>query len=418
MGKRKKPVKRGLSRPKRPPSPAAAHGPGTVEAGAGLFKFLEDAVNQDASAVHIEPLPDGIQVRIRKKGQLQVWGALRREHYNSLIEDIKRFEGQGGPGKGPPYRFHLRLRHEKTKLRFLVTSIPTIWGETIAVEILREGPPIELDLGRLGFEKDGLDQFRDAIRQRHGLVIVTGPIESGKKTTIYAALTELNKAKMSIATAEWYIRRRLKGIQQTVVSDRGPLDQETAMETLLKSDVDVIYVQEMHQSGAPDVIVRAALNDKLIFTEFHALDAPRALIQLSCLNFERWQITNAVLLINAQRLLRRLCPACREEIAVNEGALLEAGLSRTQLSAGKIYRAVGCAACDDAGYQGRVLVCETMPFTADLKEAFTAGASSGELKAIAVRGGMSTLRMSGLKKVLAGLTTLDEVLLATPSDRS
>jgi len=359
-----------------------------------------------------------VQVRLRIEGLLQIWRTLRREDYDSLIEEIKRCEGQGGPDKAPAYFFGLRLRFEQQKLRAFITSVPTLWGEKIAVEILREGPPIELNLGRLGFEKDGLEQFREAIRQRHGLVIIAGPLESGKKTTIYAALTELDKARLSIATAEWYFRRKLKGIQQTRVSDEGELDPETAMKALLESDVDVIYFQEMLQSAVVDITVKAALSDKLIFTELHTVDAPHALVQLSYRNIEHWKICDAVLLVNAQRLLRKLCFECREELTVNEKTLLEAGLSRERIRSAHIFRPAGCEACGYTGYQGMVLVCETMPFTTDLKTAFSARAPSWELKKIAVQGGMRTLRMSGLRKMLAGLTTLDEVLMNTPADAS
>ena len=217
---------------------------------------------------------------------------------------------------------------------------------------------------------------------------------------------------------EWHFRRKLKGVHQTKVSDEGRLDQETALQAFLKTDVDIIYAQEMSQSSAFDDVVRATLNDKLVFTEWHAVDAPHVLVQLSYRNIEPWQICNAVLLVNAQRLLRKLCPECREELAVNERTLFEAGLSQDQTATAHIFRPVGCEACDHTGYQGKVLVCETMAFTPDLKAAFSAGAPSRELKKIAVRGGMSTLRMSGLRKMLAGLTTLDEVLMTTPSDAS
>jgi type IV pilus assembly protein PilB len=303
-------------------------------------------------------------------------------------------------------------------VRYFLTSVPTHWGEKIAVEIQPEDLPAEVPLGRLGFEKDGLDAFRQAIRRRHGLVIIAGPPESGRKTTIYAALAELNRAKVSIATAEWYLRRKLKGIQQTVVSDEGGLDQETVTETLLKSDVDVLYVQECGYPDIARIVVRAALGRKLILAEIRAEDGPHALLRLANMLIERWKICDAVLLINAQRLLRRLCPACREELTVNEKTLLGAGLTPDQVAAARIYRPVGCEACQGTGYHGRVLVCETMPFTEELKTAFTAGASSRDLKKLAVQGGLSTLRMSGLRKTLAGLTTLDEVLLNTPSDRS
>jgi type IV pilus assembly protein PilB len=276
---------------------------------------------------------------------------------------------------------------------------------------------LQLDMTKLGFEQPQLDLFQDSIHQPFGMVLVTGPTGSGKTTTLYSALSELNKISENLSTAEDPVEFNLNGINQVQMHDDIGLNFAAALRSFLRQDPDIIMVGEIRDFETAEIAVKAALTGHMVLSTLHTNDAPSTINRLLNMGIEPFLVASSVNCIVAQRLARRICSDCVEpDPEVSREELLGAGLSEAEAKSFKPSRGTGCSACSDTGYKGRVAVYEVMPLTEEIKEFVLNGASGVELKREAIRGGMVSLRRSVLNKLLEGVTTLEEVFRVSTAD--
>jgi type IV pilus assembly protein PilB len=291
-----------------------------------------------------------------------------------------------------------------------------MWGEKVVLRLLDKGN-LQLDMAKLGFDPQPLSDFKWAITQPWGMVLVTGPTGSGKTTTLYSALSDLNKPDVNISTAEDPVEYNLHGINQVQMHDEIGLNFAMGLRSFLRQDPDIIMVGEIRDIETAEISVKAALTGHLVLSTLHTNDAPATISRLLNMGVEPFLITASVNLVLAQRLARKICADCKKPVDTDPKVLLDLGVSEQQLALkGNIMKGVGCATCNNTGYKGRVALYEVMRFGDDLKERVLQGASGAELKAAAIKLGMATLRASGIKKVLEGITTPEEILRVTMAD--
>ncbi|HQC44983.1 MAG TPA: ATPase, T2SS/T4P/T4SS family, partial [Myxococcota bacterium] len=298
---------------------------------------------------------------------------------------------------------------------FRVSVLPCLFGEKVVLRILDKSA-LNLDLGVIGFEERPLKYFREAIHQPWGMVLVTGPTGSGKTTTLYSALSELNTPKDNISTAEDPVEMNIPGVNQVHVREEIGLSFAAALRSFLRQDPDIIMVGEIRDFETAETAVKAALTGHLVLSTLHTNDAPSTVNRLLNMGVEPFLLTATLNLIAAQRLVRRICKECREPIEVPTKTLLELGFTEEEAATVVPMKGKGCRVCNDTGYKGRTGLYEIMPIFDELKEYILQGYSALELKREAVRLGMMTLRMAGLAKVKAGATTIDEVVRVTRAD--
>jgi type IV pilus assembly protein PilB len=277
---------------------------------------------------------------------------------------------------------------------------------------------LQLDMTKLGFEHKQLVDFQGAIHKPFGMVLVTGPTGSGKTTTLYSALSDLNKVTTNISTAEDPVEYNLMGINQVQMHDDIGLNFAAALRAFLRQDPDIIMVGEIRDFETGEIAVKAALTGHLVLSTLHTNDAPGTVSRLLNMGVEPFLVTASVNLILAQRLARKICSDCKVEAEIDEGALITAGFSEEQVKRAKLFKGSGCRTCGDSGYKGRIALYEVMPMTDRLKEMVLQGASSAELKQEMIAQGVNSLRLSGINKILEGVTTVEEVVRVTVSDKA
>ncbi len=275
---------------------------------------------------------------------------------------------------------------------------------------------LQLDMTKLGFDVQPLEAFKNAIYQPYGMVLVTGPTGSGKTTTLYSALSELNRSESNISTAEDPIEYNLHGINQVQMHDDIGLNFATALRAFLRQDPDIIMVGEIRDFETAEIAVKAALTGHLVLSTLHTNDAPSTINRLLNMGVEPFLVTASVNLILAQRLARRICPECKEETPTTPQSLIDLGMAPEEAASVRLMGGRGCRNCNSTGYRGRVALYEVMALTEELKEMVLQGASTAELKAEAIRLGMQTLRQAGLRKIVEGVTTPEEVVRTSASD--
>jgi type IV pilus assembly protein PilB len=301
------------------------------------------------------------------------------------------------------------------EMDFRVSVLPTIWGEKIVMRLLDKGN-LQLDMTKLGFDAAPLKDFQWAINQPWGMVLVTGPTGSGKTTTLYSALSELNKPGQNISTAEDPVEYNLHGINQVQMHDEIGLNFAMSLRAFLRQDPDIIMVGEIRDFETAEIAVKAALTGHLVLSTLHTNDAPATISRLLNMGVEPFLITASVNLVLAQRLARKVCVDCKQPFRAERGALEDCGFTPEQIAKAKLMKGGGCRTCNGSGYKGRVALYEVMRFADNLKEMVLQGASTAELKAAAIKHGMLTLRMSGIQKVLDGVTTIEEIMRVTMAD--
>ena len=276
---------------------------------------------------------------------------------------------------------------------------------------------LNVDMGKLGFEKDQIENFQDGINRPFGMCLVTGPTGSGKTTTLYSALAELNKVTHNIATAEDPVEFNFEGINQVNVKKGYGLEFADALKSFLRQDPDIIMVGEIRDLEVGEIAVEAALTGHLVLSTLHTNDAPSAVTRLLNMGIEPFLIVGALNMVVAQRLCRKICVNCREVDDVPINYLVHCGIERTSAKKVKVYKGKGCFLCNDTGYKGRVAIHEVMMVEANVRELVLKNGSSDEIKKQAIKNGMRTLRMSALTKVVKGLTTLDEAVKNSSVDK-
>jgi type IV pilus assembly protein PilB len=380
--------------------------------------ILLNAIKKGASDIHIEPYEKKLRVRYRIDGVLQEEMTPPLKLKAAIVSRLKIMASLDIAERRLPQDGRIKLKLGKGReMDFRVSVLPTLWGEKIVMRLLDKGN-LQLDMVKLGFDPKPLQDFMWAIHQPWGMVLVTGPTGSGKTTTLYSALSELNKTAHNISTAEDPVEYNLHGINQVQMHDEIGLNFAMALRAFLRQDPDIIMVGEIRDFETGEIAVKAALTGHMVLSTLHTNDAPATISRLLNMGIEPFLITASVNLVLAQRLARKVCKDCTKPTDVDEKTLQDIGFTPAQIieAKGKLMKGAGCRTCNDTGYKGRVALYEVMRFTDNLKELVLSGAPTAELKLGAVKAGMSTLRMSGIRKVLEGVTTTEEIVRVTMAD--
>jgi len=378
--------------------------------------ILTDAVKRGASDIHIEPYEKELRVRFRIDGVLQSVMTPPLKLRDAMTSRVKIMSKLDISEKRLPQDGRIMIKYRRDgrikELDFRVSTVPTLFGEKIVLRLL-DKENLRLDMTKLGFEADSLAKFERAILRPYGMVLVTGPTGSGKTNTLYSSIARLNTPETNILTAEDPVEFQLAGINQVQMKDQIGLNFAAALRAFLRQDPNIILVGEIRDFETAEIAVKAALTGHLVLSTLHTNDAPSTISRLMNMGIEPFLVATSVNLICAQRLVRRICGNCKEQLEVPEQALLDAGFTPEEAKSTAIYQGKGCNVCNRSGYKGRMGLYEVMEVNDELRELILVGASALELKKKALEQGMLTLRRSGLTKVAAGMTTLEEVLRET-----
>jgi type IV pilus assembly protein PilB len=377
---------------------------------------LINAIKKGASDIHMEPYEKKLRVRYRIDGVLyeEMTPPLRLR--NALVSRLKIMSQLDIAERRLPQDGRIKLKLGKGReMDYRVSVLPTMFGEKVVLRLLDKSN-LQLDMTKLGFDVQPLELFKHAIYQPYGMVLVTGPTGSGKTTTLYSALSELNRSESNISTAEDPIEYNLHGINQVQMHDDIGLNFATALRAFLRQDPDIIMVGEIRDFETAEIAVKAALTGHLVLSTLHTNDAPSTINRLLNMGVEPFLVTASVNLILAQRLARRICGECSEEQPSTPQSLIDLGMAPEEAASVRLMGGRGCRNCNSTGYRGRVALYEVMMLTEELKEMVLQGASTAELKAEAIRLGMQTLRQAGLRKIVEGVTTPEEVVRTSASD--
>jgi type IV pilus assembly protein PilB len=310
-------------------------------------------------------------------------------------------------------KIKMKVEDRSRDLDFRVSCLPTLWGEKIVLRLL-DRSKLMLDMTKLGFEPGSLGRFKNAISKPYGIVLVTGPTGSGKTNTLYSAIASLNKPDTNIMTAEDPVEFQLPGINQVQIKDQIGLNFAAVLRSFLRQDPNIILVGEIRDYETAEIAVKAALTGHLVLSTLHTNDAPSTISRLVNMGIEPFLVGTAVNLIQAQRLIRRVCNNCKHEVTdMPSKTLIEIGVTPEEVGSFKLYKGKGCGTCNGTGYKGRVGLYEVMEISEGIRDLIMVGATSVELKRKALEEGMLTLRLSGIEKIKAGITTIEEVLRET-----
>jgi type IV pilus assembly protein PilB len=378
-----------------------------------LEKILTEAVQLRASDVHFEPFEHSYRVRLRIDGELREVPAPDRALKDKLASRIKVLSQLDIAEKRLPQDGRMKLSlPQGAAVDLRVSTLPTLFGEKIVIRLL-SGDTAGLDIHHLGYEEAAKARLLEAIRQPHGMVLVTGPTGSGKTQSLYACLNELNAPEVNIASVEDPCEIHLAGINQVNVHDKAGLTFAVALRAFLRQDPDVLMVGEMRDLETADIAIQAAQTGHLVLSTLHTQDAPSALARLRNMGIAPYKIVSSVSLITAQRLLRRLCPHCKQSTTIDAQVLRDAGLLDHFLQGPiRIYFPRGCHQCHN-GFSGRVGIFQVMPISQVIADLILREASTSNIASQSQQEGVLNLRQSGLLKVIQGVTSLEEVFGAT-----
>ena len=378
--------------------------------------ILTDSVKRGASDIHVEPYENEMRVRFRIDGVLQTVMSPPLKLRDAMTSRMKIMAKLDIAEKRLPQDGRIMIKYKadgkKKELDFRVSSVPTLYGEKIVLRLL-DKENLRLDMTKLGFEQESLTKFERNILKPYGMVLVTGPTGSGKTNTLYSSVARLNQVDTNIMTAEDPVEFQLAGINQVQMKEQIGLNFAAALRAFLRQDPNIILVGEIRDFETAEIAVKAALTGHLVLSTLHTNDAPSTISRLMNMGIEPFLVATSVNLICAQRLVRRICSNCKEELEVPQQALIDAGYTPEEVKTTKIYHGKGCSTCNKGGYKGRTGLYEVMEINDELRELILVGASALELKKKAVEQGMITLRRSGLIKAAVGLTTMEEVLRET-----
>jgi len=379
---------------------------------------LADAAKRGASDIHIEPYEKIFRIRFRVDGVLHEIMTPPPKLKNALISRLKVMSNLDIAERRLTQDGRIKLKMGGgQELDIRVSVLPTLFGEKIVMRLLDKAN-LQLDMAKLGFDPQALKNFKEAIYKPYGMILITGPTGSGKSTTLYSALSELNKPDVNVSTAEDPVEYNLMGINQVQVRDDIGLNFAACLRSFLRQDPDIIMVGEMRDLETAQIGVKAALTGHLVLSTLHTNDAPSTIDRLINMGLEPFLLTSSTNLIVAQRLVRKICLSCKAPVEVSAEALINIGIDPAEVGAGfPTFRGKGCPTCGETGYKGRIALYEVMVIHEALKELILRGASAADLKREAVKMGMNTLRMSAIKKVREGLTTIEETVRVTDSDK-
>lgn len=376
--------------------------------------YIADAVNKGASDIHVEPYERTVRVRFRIDGILHEQqnpplnlkaGIITRLKLMAKINIAEHRVCQGG-------RINILVADKMIDLR--VSVIPTLYGEKVVMRIL-DRSSLMLDLTKLGFSEDSLKHYLKAIQSPYGIMLVTGPTGSGKTTTLYSTLARLNKPDRQIMTIEDPVEYNLHGINQIQTHEKIGLTFASALRAFLRQSPNIILVGEIRDSETAEIAIRAALTGHLVFSTIHTNDAPTTVNRLIDIGIKPYLISSALILIQAQRLLRRICSKCKEPVEVSKKLLKDAGIPEDAFPDGKVYKGKGCSHCSQTGYKGRIGIYEIMRISPGIRNLILKNASSDNIAKQAIKEGMKTLRDDGIDKIRNGVTTIEELMRETAS---
>jgi type IV pilus assembly protein PilB len=378
--------------------------------------LLVDALRRGASDIHVEPYEKELRIRFRIDGVLYDVMHPPLKMRDALISRIKIMSKLDISEKRLPQDGRIKVRvkvdSRSRELDFRVSTLPTLFGEKVVLRLL-DKEKLMLDMTNLGFESESLVKFQRNISKPYGMVLVTGPTGSGKTNTLYSALQSLNTVDTNIMTAEDPVEFNLPGINQVQMKEQIGLNFAAALRSFLRQDPNIILVGEIRDFETAEIAIKAALTGHLVLSTLHTNDAPSTISRLMNMGIEPFLVATSVNLIQAQRLIRRICKDCKKEHPTPKEALMEIGFTAEEAEKTKTYKGRGCPTCNDTGYKGRIGLYEVMEVTDEIRELILIGASALELRKKSIEDGMITLRESGLQKVRNGVTTIEEVLRET-----
>ena len=376
--------------------------------------ILIKAINDGVSDIHIEPFEKSLQVRYRMDGSLFKAMNLPMSIKNAVISRLKILAELDIAERRIPQDGRIKLRLGKKKsVDFRVSTLPTLFGESVVMRILDQSA-LNVDLSKLGFEKDTFDAIKRCISKPYGLLLVTGPTGSGKTTTLYSLLNRLNQDDTKILTAEDPVEFNFRGINQVPVKDSVGMTFAAALKSFLRQDPDIIMVGEIRDIDTAEIAIKAAMTGHLVFSTLHTNDCPSTIGRLLDIGIPSYMLASSVTMVLSQRLARRLCPACKQEVTGYDPIELEMhGFSKAEIPTLKLMGPVGCSQCNGTGYKGRVGLYEMMEVGDEVSKAINAAVPEDQLRKLAVQEGMCTLRDAGLEKVRQGVTSLEDILKKT-----
>ncbi len=378
--------------------------------------ILTDAVKKSASDIHLEPYEKEFRVRYRIDGVLYEVMRPPLKLKNALTSRVKIMSELDIAERRLPQDGRIKLKMGKGReMDYRVSVLPTLFGEKVVLRLLDKSN-LQLDMTKLGFEEKALRDFQSSIHKPFGMVLVTGPTGSGKTTTLYSALSELNKVSENISTAEDPVEFNLTGINQVQMHEEIGLNFAAALRSFLRQDPDIIMVGEIRDFETAEIGVKAALTGHMVLSTLHTNDAPSTINRLLNMGIEPFLVASSLNCVLAQRLARVICLECKEPLEVQPQTLIDIGVGPEDASRMQVHRGAGCPACSNTGFRGRIAIYEVMVAGDEIKEFILNGASAAEIKREAMRLGMKTLRQSAISKLAESVTTIEEVLRISAAD--
>ena len=378
--------------------------------------LLVDSLRRGASDIHVEPYEKELRIRFRIDGVLYDVMHPPLKLRDALISRIKIMSKLDISEKRLPQDGRIKIKvkvdSRSRELDFRVSTLPTLFGEKVVLRLL-DKQNLMLDMTKLGFEPESLTKFKRNISKPYGMVLVTGPTGSGKTNTLYSALQSLNTVATNIMTAEDPVEFNLPGINQVQMKEQIGLNFAAALRSFLRQDPNIVLVGEIRDFETAEIAIKAALTGHLVLSTLHTNDAPSTISRLMNMGIEPFLVATSVNLIQAQRLIRRICKDCKHDHQTPVEALIEVGFKGDEAKSLKTYKGKGCSTCNNTGYKGRIGLYEVMEITDEIRELILIGASALELRKKAIDDGMITLHESGLHKIRAGVTTIEEVVRET-----
>jgi general secretion pathway protein E len=394
--------------------------------------LMFQAVKERASDIHIEPGEKDVVVRYRIDGVLRESKRANRQFLASILSRVKIMAGLNIAEKRLPQDGRIRRKIAGKDIDMRVATVPTATGERVTIRLL-DRSSVMLGLADIGFAEDQLKEMEDLIQRPHGVLMVTGPTGSGKTTTLYACLSRINSPDLNILTIEDPVEYQLEGISQTQVNPKIELTFASGLRSFLRHDPDVIMVGEIRDQETAEIAIQASLTGHLVLSTVHTNDAAGGITRLVDMGVEPFLVASSMIGLLAQRLVRRVCPECRQLVTPTPEMLAGLGLDPQRffdggyapikckgihpMPRGKVYKAVGCPACLKTGYQGRSAIYELLLINDEVRTLCLKNADSNTIKRAGVKAGMRTLRLDGANKVLAGITTIEEVMVVTAEDQ-
>jgi len=374
--------------------------------------IIADAIRRGCSDIHIETYEKRIRVRYRLDGDLHEMSPLPFKYRAAIVSRVKIMADLDISERRLPQDGRIKVKFGDRAVDLRVSVLPTIFGEKVVMRIL-DPRSVNVDLTKLGFSEHSLKEFDRAIHLPYGMILVTGPTGSGKTTTLYSALKQINTTDINIMTAEDPVEFNIEAINQVHVKSEIGLSFASALRSFLRQDPDVIMVGEIRDGETADIAVRAALTGHLVFSTLHTNDAPSSIERLVDMGVPDYLVASCVKLVMAQRMVRKICPNCKSEAKVPPETLQMLGLSENEIKEIKVYEGKGCAECNNTGFSGRTGIFEVMPMSPEIERMIIAKASNPDIKQQAIAEGMLPLRWAALEKLKKGITTVAEVLAVT-----